>query len=282
MLCLVSFFAISLTGCRKTPIEKNEEVVKIVYANWADSAALAHLMEKLLNDMGYDVEKHVEDLTPSFAAISRGDWDIMIDTWVPFTHESYWKEFSANFDELGTWYDKGRIGLVVPKYVSIESINQLGSIKDSLNGKIIGIEPDSGIMNVTAKAISRYDLDFQLIHSSTPAMIAALKSSIDQKKPIVITGWTPHWMFAKFDLKFLEDPIGVYGKDELTKFICRKGFKEELPDVAKFFSNVKFNLQQIGSLMDAYINPEFDTDTAISKWIHSNKDLVDSWKIGIE
>ena len=37
-------------------------------------------------------------------------------------------------------------------------------------------------------------------------MTVALGQAIKSMNHIVITGWTPHWMFAKYDLKYLEDP----------------------------------------------------------------------------
>ena len=37
-------------------------------------------------------------------------------------------------------------------------------------------------------------------------MTAALKSAIANDEEIAVTGWTPHWMFARWDLKYLDDP----------------------------------------------------------------------------
>lgn len=37
-------------------------------------------------------------------------------------------------------------------------------------------------------------------------MTVALGEAIKQHKDIVITGWSPHWMFNKYDLKYLADP----------------------------------------------------------------------------
>ena len=45
-------------------------------------------------------------------------------------------------------------------------------------------------------------------------MVAFLKKSIDANEWIVVTGWTPHWMFSRYPLKFLEDPKEEFGDSE--------------------------------------------------------------------
>ena len=84
------------------------------------------------------------------------------------------------------------------------------SVGESVDYKITGIDPGAGIMEATEKAIEEYDLtDWDLVSGSSAAMTAALKKAYDKEEPIIVTGWTPHWKFAKYDLKYLEDPKGV-------------------------------------------------------------------------
>ena len=80
--------------------------------------------------------------------------------------------------------------------------------------EIVGIEPGSGTMNIAAETVEAYNLDLELIPSSEPAMITELQKAIKNEEPIVVTLWQPHWVFSKYDLKFLEDPKGTLGASE--------------------------------------------------------------------
>src|SRR5690606_9793448 len=126
-----------------------------------------------------------------------------------------------------------KIGLTVPAYMDLQSIEDLkdADVAKSLNNQIVGIEPGAGIMMATEKALAEYDLkDVKLLESSSAAMAQELQKAYDAQKPIVVTGWTPHWMFAKMDLKYLDDPKGVYGGEEQIHTMVRKGLDKDMKD----------------------------------------------------
>lgn len=287
MMVLLVFSVTMFSGCEGEngtgPQGRNgqQKTVQLAYVNWAEGVALTHLMTCILEDMGYNVELTMADVAPIYAAISQGDQDIMMETWMPVTHQTYWEKYQEDFDVLGTWFDNARIGLVVPAYVEVNSIASLNEHKDKFDSEIVGIDAGAGIMENTEKAIDQYGLEYELVASSGPAMTAALKSAIDKNEPVIVTGWAPHWKFARYDLKFLEDPKGVYGSVEQIRFICRKGFKEDMPKVAALFANISFEGEQIASLMDAVSNAEGSEQDAARDWMKKNTELVQSWKEGI-
>ncbi|PWW17631.1 substrate binding protein of glycine betaine ABC transport system [Cytobacillus oceanisediminis] len=70
--------------------------------------------------------------------------------------------------------------------------------------------------------IPEYGLeDWEVVEGSSAAMTAALKKAYDKEEPIIVTGWSPHWKFASFDLKYLEDPKGIYGGAEDVNTVVR-------------------------------------------------------------
>ncbi len=254
----------------------DDNKIKLIYVNWSESIAMTNVVKILLEEQGYEVEMRNADIDQIFASLSKGNDDIFMDVWLPVTHYDYMKQYASSLELLGDNFDNARIGLVVPSYVTINSIEELNKHKDKFKGEIVGIDAGAGLMRTTEAAIENYDLDFKLITASETIMTNSLKEAIDSEKWVVVTGWIPHWKFSRFDLKMLEDPNGIYGDTEQIKTIARKGFKEDHPFVAKFISMTSFTTEQIESLMQ-FIEDGDNEYTGAKAWIDANRELTNSW-----
>lgn len=282
MISLVLVLALSLfafTACDDGDGDGGE-TVELAYVNWAEGVAMNNLVHAILVDeMGYEVESVEADVGPIFSSLASGDYDAFIDAWLPITHQEYMDEFGDDLEDLGYNFEGARIGLVVPEYVDIDSIEEMNDVADQFDGEIIGIGPGAGIMTATNNAVDTYDLDYTLIESSGPVMTATLSDAIEEEEWVVVTGWEPHWKFAEWDLKFLDDPEGVYGEVENIKTIARQGLSEDMPEVAELLENFYMDSNQLGDLMGAMAENQEDMDELeiARDWMEENQDLVDSW-----
>ncbi|EIW15693.1 MULTISPECIES: glycine betaine ABC transporter substrate-binding protein [Pelosinus] len=280
MAVLLGLSLILVSGCggnSSGDLKKGKKEVKLGYVNWAEGVAMTQLAKVVLEDkMGYSVQVTMADVAPIFTSVANGDYDAFMDAWLPVTHDSYMKEYGSKLTDLGINFEGARIGLVVPEYVDIKSIEELNNAKEKFDGKIIGIDSGAGIMKATDKTIKDYGLNLRLIPGSGPAMTATLKDAVERKEWMVVTGWKPHWMFARWKLKFLEDPKGVYGKVENIHTVARKDIDKDMPEVAQFLRNFKLNDQQLGSLMGLIANSD-DSSKSARQWVKDNEKLVDSW-----
>ena len=258
--------------------DPNKKKVKIAYANWLEGIAMSHLAKVVLEEQGYEVELQNADLAPIFVSISGKNSDVFLDTWLPITMKDYTDQYGDSIEFLGEVYGEARVGLVVPQYVAINSIDELAANKDRFSSEIVGIDAGAGIMKTTDKAISAYGLDgYTLMTSSSSTMLASLKKAMDKGEWIVITGWTPHWMFDQFDLKFLDDPKKVYGDLEEIHAIAWKGFSKKDPFAAEFFGNIKLTTEELSSFMTAMKDARMDEEEIARKWRDEHRQLVDSW-----
>ncbi|MGG3883181.1 glycine betaine ABC transporter substrate-binding protein [Brevibacillus panacihumi] len=157
-----------------------------------------------------------------------------------------------------------------------------GGVGQQVDYKIVGIDPGAGLMKATEKAIQEYELkDWELVEGSSAAMTAALTQAYKDQKQIIVTGWTPHWMFSKFDMKYLEDPKGVYGEDEQIHTIVRKGLKEEQPSAYAFLDKFRWSPADMEKVMLAITDGQ-KPEEAAAAWVKENEALVNEWVAGIE
>lgn len=155
------------------------------------------------------------------------------------------------------------------------------AVGKQVNYEIIGIDPGAGIMKATSQVIESYELeDWTLIEGSGAAMTAMLDKAIKAEKPIIITGWTPHWMFAKYDLKYLEDPQKVFGEAEEIHTLARLGLKEDHPTAYEFLDRFEWTSDEMGAIMTA-IQEGQDPAEAAKAWADENSDRVDTWTEGL-
>lgn len=155
-------------------------------------------------------------------------------------------------------------------------------VGEEVGYKIIGIDAGAGIMKSTAKAIQDYNLsDWKLVEGSGAAMTATLDKAIKAKKPIIITGWTPHWMFNKYDLKYLEDPKKSYGEAEGIHTIARKGLQQDAPIAYEFLKRFKWTPEDMGEMMVA-IQAGTSPEQAAKDWAEKHADKVQEWTQGLQ
>lgn len=260
--------ALVLTSCER----RHKQDVLMLYPNWAEGIAITHLAKIALEDQGYSVSIKRLEPGPIYASLSRGDADIYMDAWLPHTHKDYWERYNERLDIIGTVFDNGISGLVVPTYVDINSIEELNENKDKFDKKIYGIAAGAGIHSNTEKAIKAYDLDYKQITSSETSMVTALKKAISQKEPIIITGWKPHFIWADYDLKPLEDPFNIYPTDRI-EIVARKNFKEDKPELAVFFKQFSLNEDLLNELMTE-VSQDRDPSVGASRFYQKHKETL--------
>ncbi|WP_077306259.1 glycine betaine ABC transporter substrate-binding protein [Terribacillus halophilus] len=252
--------------------------ITIGQVNWAENVAITNMWKVILEDEGYDVKLNNLNMGVTMKALKGGDLDASLEIWLPVQDANYLKQYkdSVNFSDA-TWYDNAKVGLVVPSYVEdVNSIEDLNEHKELFNGEIVGFDPGAGTMEVTEQLLKDYDLNYELLKSSESAMLAEIKKAVKDKEPIVAPLWSPHWIFSKYDLKFLEDPQNTYGGVEKIHHATRQGFEEDYPKVSQWFKNWKMNDQQIGELIE-YVEGANTPIEGAEKWVEENQDLVNEW-----
>ena len=274
-------------GTDESVVEGSGGDITIGYIAWDECIATSYLWKSILEDQGYNVELVQLDVAGTYAGLAAGDLDFFTDAWLPVTHSDYWAEFGDQLEDLTTHNTGGTLELTVPAYLTdINSIEDLAGNADMFGGEIIGIEPGAGLTRITREEVMPgYGLDdYTLVESSTPAMIAELKRTMQDEEPIVVTLWSPHWTYAAMDLKKLEDPQNLYGDNEEMHALGRGDVSADFPEVAEWLGNFTIDDDALADLANIVVNEDAGygegmEEEAIEAWLSDadNQALVDSW-----
>lgn len=263
-------------------LAQDAEPVKIGWSAWSDAEFVTKLAAKLIEDeLGQNVELVQTDVAPLYQGVSRGDLDAMMMAWLPQTHADYFAKVKDDVETLGTVYEGAKLGWVVPAYVPedmISSIEDLSKdeVKEKLDNTIQGIDPGAGLTRLSQQALKDYGLeDYDLQISSEAGMLTTVDRAFRSKDWFVATSWSPHWMFGKYDIRYIDDPKQSLGEAEHVDILARKGFKEENPKVAGFLSRMKLPISDLeAGMFDAQ---ETSYEEAVEKYIKDHPDQIKAW-----
>ncbi len=249
--------------------------VNLGYVEWDSEVASTNVLAESLKQHGYNVTMTPLDGAVLWQSIAKGQVDASVSAWLPYTHKVLYNKFKNDIDLLGPNLQGAKTGLVVPDYMNVNSIEDLTNQADKT---ITGIEPGAGEMASAKKTLSSYtNLNgWQLQGSSSGAMAIALDKAYKAKKDIVVTGWSPHWMFSKYHLKYLADPKGTMGRGESINTFTRKGLKKENPKLEKVLDKFHWSKDDMESVMLAIQNGKSPKEAA-NNWLKSHQKLADSW-----
>ncbi|BCH18753.1 MULTISPECIES: glycine betaine ABC transporter substrate-binding protein [unclassified Mesorhizobium] len=269
--------AVAMVGMTMLPAHAQEKTITMGTMSWEDLTPITGITKKVLEDAGYTVKvTEFSEWGIAYAALSKGDVQILASQTDYVAHD-YWDKNKSRLEKISPVSHGLFQGVAVPKYVTIDSMDQLNDNADKFGGKIVGIEPGSGLMRDTANSVKEYDLKLQLIEGSTAAMTAALKSAVDRQEWIAVTIWEPSWMMQKYDVKFLKDPMGIFPPPQSYYWIGQEGFSAENPHAREVIASVYVPLADITAI-NAAVNEGKSMDEAVAAWIEAHADLLKRWE----
>jgi glycine betaine/proline transport system substrate-binding protein len=253
-----------------------QETVVLVSTPYDTELSSANVLKIVYEQAGYDMEIKIVDVGLAFQAVADGSVDCFVGAWLPTCHGNYFDSYEDEMEFVRVNMQGTRCGLVVPAYADIDAIEELNAASDRFEGEIIGIEPGAGIMKGTEEAIDVYDLEYDLLTGSEASMVASLKSAIDDDEWVVVTGWSPHWKFVRWDLKYLDDPENIYGGEEYIATFTRQGFREDMPEAYAILERFSWDASDMESIM-LDMEEGMTEEEAAAKWVDAHPDEVAAW-----
>ncbi len=278
----VGLAASVFAGSALPTMAQDAKPVKLGFAPWSDAEFVTKLAAKLIKDeLGNEVELVQTDVAPLYQGVSRGDIDAMMMAWLPATHADYFAKVKDKVETLGTVYDGAKLGWVVPAYIpesEIASIEDLKKpeVQEKLSATIQGIDPGAGLTRLSQQAVKDYALDdYKLQISSEAGMLTTVDRAMRGEKWFVATSWSPHWMFGKYKLRYIDDPKKSLGEAEHVDILARKDLKADNPKVAAMLSRMKLPISDLEAAM--FDAQETSYDDAVAKYIKDHPDQIKAW-----
>ncbi|MDE1549845.1 ABC transporter permease/substrate binding protein [Jeotgalibaca caeni] len=255
--------------------ENTDKKVTIGSMQWDSEIASASVIAEVLEDLGYDVDITYLDNAVMWNSVATGESDATVAPWLPTTQGALLERYGDQMVHLGPNLVGAQNGLAVPTYMEVDSIEEL---TDEAGKHIVGIEPGAGITELAQELPNVYDnlSDWNIGTSSTGAMTVELGQAIENQEEIIVTGWTPHWMFEEYDLKFLEDPLLAMGEVEEIHTFTREGLEEDMPEVYEVLDNFSWTVEDMQSVM-LDLSEGMEAEAAARKWVEENPDKVAEW-----
>jgi glycine betaine/proline transport system substrate-binding protein len=113
-------------------------------------------------------------------------------------------------------------------------------------------------------------------------MMIAVGAAIKKKEWVVWLGWSPHWMNLAYEMKYLEDPLKLWGSEpEVVKTVARADLQKVHPNVYKFFTQFKVTPEIQSNWIEKFSHQKQKAEDVAKEWIRNNMNVVDKWVEGV-
>jgi len=317
---LILLLVLLLTGCAAPPAPQTANsgaerattpaqkiTIKLAENPWTGSQVNVAVAKQLLQEqMGYTVEIVTIDENAQWPALANGDISASLEVW-PSGHAENVAQYIDDqkaVENVGGLGVVGRIGWYEPSYV-VAAHPDLATWEGFKNPELAGLfktaetgdkgqflSGDPSWVQYDESIVDNLGLDLQVTYAgSEEAILAALDSAYSREEPVLFYFWTPHSIFAKYDLTRVSLPEysdecyakassgGVdcdYPADTLFKIVWA-GLKDAAPDAYNLLRNFNYSTDDQIAMIAAVEVDGKSIDEAAAEWIAANESVWQGW-----
>jgi glycine betaine/proline transport system substrate-binding protein len=276
---------------------------------WTGSAVNAYVAKVALEAAGTPVEILDIDENSTWVGLDDGSIDAVLEVW-PSGHAADYETYitgKGSVVDLGPLGPQAKIGWYVPTFVVDEnpSLATWEGFQDSELAKLFSTDEsgadlgqflmgDPSYVTFDEQIIANLELPLKyVVAGSETALITAIQKAVDEKTPLLLQFWQPHWLQSKVDLTEVKLPEvteactasaaagdGGYACDYPVDQLYKAGSaKLEAKNKMAFDFLKKFQLttdqqNEIAAMIDSDGMTPLD---AATKWVEANADVVKAW-----
>jgi glycine betaine/proline transport system substrate-binding protein len=266
-----------------------EHAVRFVQQPWADLVVETEVAMQVLNKLGYSASTQEVAVPLAAEALATGRADVYLGNWWPSQQEVFTEHLDKGAVQVaGTVLEGTEYAPAVPGYVTaalgVRSLADLDQHAEAFGRKIYGIEPGAPGNETISKAIAQdaYGLgDWELVASSTEAMLAEVSRRAAAAEPVAFLGWSPHWMTSEYDLHFLDDPLSMWPGAGQVRSLTRAGLAESDPNLARFIAQIRVDTATASDFIRQVDKDGKPAAVVAQEWMQAHPDQLTSWLEGV-
>jgi len=267
------------------------KTVRFSDVGWTDITATTAATSVVLEALGYAPETKILSVPVTYASLKNKDIDIFLGNWMPTMEgdiAAYREDGSV--ETVRANLEGAKYTLAVPKYTydkGLKSFADIAKFKDSLDGKIYGIEPGNDGNRLIIDMIEKDAFSMkgmEVVESSEQGMLAQVARAAKRDQDVVFLGWEPHPMNANFEMAYLDGGDDYFGPNYGGATVytnVRAGYTGECPNIGKLLNNLEFSLKMENEIMGAILNDGEEPADAASAWLKANAGTLDGWLDGV-
>ncbi|WP_054308540.1 ABC transporter substrate-binding protein [Mesorhizobium sp. 1M-11] len=292
--------------------QDSTDVIKIPIHNWSSQIVGAHIVGKLLEKGGAKVEYVSSDSQVVYTAMCEGDVSLENEVWegaFGVAFEKVVKEgcvIDAATHDAKTreeWWYPSYVGEMCPGLPAWEALNacadKFSTAETAPKGRFLGGPVDW--LKHDAERVEALGMNFEVVNAgSAAALWAELASAVERKEPIVLFNWTPNFVEALYEGKFVEFPAydpkckddPSWGtnkeltydcgnpKDGYLKIAAWKEFPNKWPKAYAILQKVNFSNMDVAVQAKLVDIDNMEPEQAADKWLADNQGRWQGWLTG--
>lgn len=305
----VTLVAVSVFGTAGALAQESDDPIIIPTHNWNSQIVMSHVVGKLLEKVGYNVEYTPTDSQAVYESVRLGDVTLELEVW----EGAFGQSFNAALEKGGIvdvgdhdavtredWWYPIYMEELCPGLPDWQALNrcasQFATPETSPKGRFLAGPVDW--LKHDQERVDALGMDFVVVNAgSASALWAELESASKRRAPIVLFNWTPNFIEAVYDGKFIEfpeygdgckdDPSWGPNKDKThdcgnppdgyLKKAAWDGMESKWPGAYRILEKISFTNPQIAKMAALVDIDELEPEEAADAWLDENERVWESW-----
>lgn len=289
--------------------EDSTDPIRIPIHNWSSQIVGAEVVGGILEEAGYSVEYVPSDSQAVYTAMCEGDIELVHEVWEGAFGVAYQEQVDAgcvveahnhNAVTREDWWYPSYVEDDCPGLPDWEALNACAAMfataETGDKGRFLGGPVDW--LKGDEERVEGLGMDFEVVNAGSAATLwAELDAASANEEPIVLFNWTPNFVEAIYDGKFIEfpefeeacrtDPEWGINK-ELThdcgnpatgylKTGVGVHFQEKWPGAYDIVSRIDFTNPELAKMAAMVDVDELEASEAAAKWLADNESMWKAW-----